>query len=98
MKGKFTYTGVTHAASRYYSVAVGYDNMPGVTITNPVLLGAIARTETGVLRNLQYDVNLTVKGPGWETPFGPDAKDNTALDVKVEVVPFGQVSQDVEIE
>lgn len=85
----------------YYSVAIGYD---GVNFTNVNLTGIDAATiaartaNGGVLRNLQYNINLTVKGPGWDTPFGPDPKDNTNLDVAVEVVPFGQVTQDVEIE
>lgn len=83
---------------RYYSVSVGHDNTSGsISITPPD--GAAARKDNaGVLRNMQYNIALTVKGPGWETPFGPDGTQNTFMDVKVEVVSFRLVSQVVEIE
>lgn len=83
---------------RYYSVSVGHDNTSGsIDITPPD--GALAReNNAGVLRNMQYNIALTVKGPGWETPFGPDGTQNTFMDVKVEVVGFRLVSQVVEIE
>lgn len=43
----------------------------------------------------QYDLTLTVTGPGYQTPGG--GGDPTTLDVQCVVVPFGYVSQDVEI-
>ena len=96
VKGKFNYTGVT-GKSRYYSVAIGYDN---VADWNSVLPTAgVARTPyNGLYRNVQYNISLTVAGPGYETPFGPDQKDNTYLDVKVQVVSFGTVNQSPVIE
>lgn len=48
-----------------------------------------------VLRNLQYNVSLTIKGMGYDQPGGGDPKQY--LDVKVQVVAFGQVDQEVEI-
>ncbi len=96
IQGTMTYGSnpVTTVSRRYYSVAIGKD---GYTPADQTLNG-VARSISRVVRNMQYNVDLTVKGPGWDTPFGPDATDNTALDVKVTVVPFGQVSQNVEIE
>lgn len=49
----------------------------------------------GVIRNLQYNVNMTLNGVGYDTPFGP--KDNNMLFTNVEVVAFGEVSQDVTV-
>lgn len=48
-----------------------------------------------VLRNLQYNISLTVKGLGYDQPGGGDP--SQYLDVKVRVVPFGTVDQNVEI-
>lgn len=48
-----------------------------------------------VLRNLQYNVSLTIKGMGYDQPGGGDPKQY--LDVKVQVVAFGEVDQPVEI-
>ncbi|MFV0581312.1 MAG: fimbrial protein [Parabacteroides gordonii] len=97
VKGKFVYGENAVEANfpeRYYSVSVGRDGMGAVTPP----AGGITRSENGVLRNLQYNIALTIQGPGWETPFGPDGGENTALDVKVEVVDFSYVNQVVEIE
>lgn len=97
VKGKFVYGENAVDANfpeRYYSVSVGRDGMGEVAPP----AGGITRSENGVLRNLQYNIALTIQGPGWETPFGPDGGENTALDVKVEVVDFSYVNQVVEIE
>lgn len=98
VKGKFIYGENAVEANfpeRYYSVSVGHDGIG--TVTPPT--GGVARPDDkGVLRNMQYNIDLTIQGPGWETPFGPDGGENTALDVKVEVVNFSVVNQEVEIE
>lgn len=97
VKGKFVYGENAvddNFPERYYSISVGQEGMG--TVNPPV--GASARRESGVLRNMQYNIALTIQGPGWETPFGPDGSENTALDVKVEVVDFSYVSQEVTIE
>lgn len=94
-------------SDRYYPLAVGY-NAAGVGNTTDFSgvsfasfrQGALA----GVLRNLHYGVNLKITGPGYETPFGPkpDGGDggngDTYLDGQVEVVDFGAVLQEGEIE
>lgn len=57
--------------------------------------GADAGRAYDVLRNLQYNISLTVKGMGYDEPGGGDPEQY--LDVQVRVVPFGQVNQNVEI-
>jgi len=98
VEGVFSYGNqpVTDFPTRYYSVAVGDPNQNLGTLTKPD--GGIERINDGILRNVQYNVSLTVKGPGYETPFGPDQSSNTNLNVKVEVVPFGTVNQTPVIE
>jgi len=105
--GRFGYGATVDAASpdnfplRYYSVAIGHDKV-STTDQSKSLVDqnntTVTRSINGVLRNLQYNVGLTVKGPGYETPFGPDNNADTYLNVKVEVVPFGTVSQTPVIE
>lgn len=94
--GRFIYGDINASSAkvRYYSVAIGKD---GYTPNNLTLQGA-TRMISGVVRNVQYNIDLTVKGPGWATPFGGVASDNTVLDVKVQVVPFGTVTQNPSIE
>lgn len=106
VEGKLEYGEVTgdKAELRYYSVAIGKDGITGINTTTgvyPVPSGFDGNRDgglTGTVRNIQYNVNLKVAGPGYTTPFGPDAKDETKLDVQVEVVNFGAVNQDVTIE
>lgn len=83
---------------RYYSISVGREGIGDGVITTPE--GGIERDvrNNGVFRNLQYNIELGVQGPGWETPFGPDGNENTFMDVKVEVAQFGLVNQHVDIE
>lgn len=81
------------SSTRYYTVSVGHDG-----VENNSQLDGLTRDDVGVLRNLQYNISLTVKGPGYTTPFGPKAEDDTYLDVKVEVVDFGYINQSTEIE
>lgn len=97
VEGTFSYGGGETnevSSTRYYTVSVGHDKVDG---ENGKLDGLI-REDVGVLRNLQYNISLTVKGPGYTTPFGPKADEDTFLDVKVQVVDFGYVNQNTEIE
>lgn len=106
VKGDFSYQtsgeGRTTLTDRYYTIALGKDfsvstvsdnvasellNMRGVKAENGKY--------NGLYRNLQYDLTLTVTGPGYQTPGG--GGDPTTLDVQCMVVPFGYVNQDVEI-
>lgn len=106
VEGKLEYGNVTgdKAELRYYSVAIGKDGITGINTTTGVYsvpAGFDGNRDgglTGTVRNIQYNVNLQVAGPGYTTPFGPDAKDETKLDVQVEVVNFGAVNQNVTIE
>lgn len=104
VEADFYYTpegeGVESVASqgRFYPIPVGYNgsDFSGVGLDfNGLRNGA---TLEGLLRNLEYNVELDVKGPGYTTPFGPKGDEDTFLDVKVEVVAFGQVRQQVDIE
>lgn len=121
VQADFSYTGKDETGTsktiieegRFYPIAVGYS---GTTVKDNLsaykgLRGAGADATidvAGVLRNLEYSVNLTITGPGYETPFGPkpDGGDpehpgeggDTFMDAKVVVVPFGTVTQDDTIE
>lgn len=105
VKGKFKYDGNPNPESRYYTVAVGYDSVVSTDIpadsgmSDATYQDLSGRADLkGVIRNMQYNIELTVSGPGYTTPVGPTPEDDTFLQVKVVVVPFGVVEQDVEIE
>ena len=114
VKGDFSYDGYENGKpirikneGRYYSAAVGITGMgKGYGIPSSVAgLDATLRTSNGedgtylgVIRNLQYNVAMTVKGPGYDTPFGPKNGDDTSLAVNAKVVAFGAVDQDVDFE
>lgn len=107
VKGDFSYqidnAGTRKTESdRYYTIALG-ENFQVTTGESNVasellnLRGVTGKDGkyNGLYRNLQYDLTLTVTGPGYQTPGG--GGDPTTLDVQCVVVPFGQVNQDVEI-
>lgn len=103
VQGKFKYGEVQNPESRYYSVAIGKDGITGINKENgtyaaPQDFDGSRSSLSGTVRNLQYNVDLKVAGPGYTTPFGPKAEDDTYLDVKVEVVDFGHINQSTEIE
>lgn len=81
---------------RYYPVSVGIDGLSGDALQKTIL-NEVTRNKIGVLRNMQYNISLTIKGAGYETPFGPGDAKEAILDIKCEVVPFGEVDQSVEI-
>ena len=71
VEGTFSYgSGESNKVSstRYYTVSVGHDG-----VEHNGQLDGLTRGDVGVLRNLQYNISLTVKGPGYTTPFGPKA-------------------------
>lgn len=104
VKAKLEYGTITGGVAeyRYYSVAIGKDGIAGITsqgiYSKPTGFDGERADLFGTVRNLQYNVDLKIAGPGYTTPFGPKAEDDTFLDVKVDVVAFGQVNQDHEIE
>lgn len=91
---------------RYYTIAIGRTGFKnGFSLPTGFgalrggadgINGATAGQAFDVLRNLQYNISLTVKGIGYKTPGGKG--DSQMLDVQVQVVPFGYVNQDVTIE
>lgn len=114
VKGDFSYDGYENEKAvrktdldRYYSVAVGvtgYDKKGYAIPGNVVGLDASLRTPNfndaykGVIRNLQYRIGMTITGPGYTTPFGPDGGTDTFLAVNVQVVEFGAVDQGASFE
>ena len=109
IKGDFSYDGIKPGETevsrmtekdRYYSFAIGTTSTIDLKNldANLIALRGGAENIKGVLRNLQYETSVTIAGPGYKTPFGPKGGDDTFLDVKVKVVDFGRVIQDVEIE
>lgn len=102
VQGKFKYGEVQNPESRYYSVAIGKDGISGIgedgSYSAPNGFDGSRSSLSGTVRNLQYNVDLKVAGPGYTTPFGPKAENDTYLDVKVEVVGFGFINQSTEIE
>lgn len=106
VKGDFSYkindTDRKTEIDRYYTIALGenFQVSAGESNVASELLALRGVTGNGgkyngLYRNLQYDLTLTVTGPGYQTPGG--GGDPTTLDVQCVVVPFGQVNQDVEI-
>lgn len=95
--------------NRYYTIAIGRTGFDEAAVKGFVIPtdftalrgaaaginGAAATKGLDVLRNLQYNISLSVKGLGYKTPGGEG--DSQVLDVQVQVVPFGTVKQDVEI-
>ena len=106
VKGDFSYkindTDRKTESDRYYTIALGENfqvsagesNVASELLTLRGVTGNDGKYN-GLYRNLQYDLTLTVTGPGYQTPGG--GGDPTTLDVQCVVVPFGYVSQDVEI-
>lgn len=101
VEADFSYTvdgETTTSAGRFYPIAVGHTGSDFGNIGDDFQnLRGNSKLE-GLLRNLKYEVALGVKGPGYTTPFGPKGDEDTFLDVQVEVVDFGFVSQSEEIE
>lgn len=84
------------SSGRFYPIAVGYSG--SLDFSKVDFADLRGDNLEGLLRNLEYNVELDVKGPGYTTPFGPQGDEDTFLDVQVKVVAFGQVNQSTEIE
>lgn len=107
VKGDFTYIGEdgeeATSTDRYYSVALGVTGFtdPYSLPENVAGLSDLDRKGVkafkGLLRNLQYNITMNIKGPGYTTPFGPHDSDDTNLGVEVEVVSLTYTKQDVEV-
>lgn len=77
--------------STYYTVVINGDD----SATTEELYGA-TNVENTVMRNVQYEIEMTVKGPGSPDPVHHLA--NSYLVPKVTIVPFGKVTQHSEID
>lgn len=113
VKGDFSYQGVDEdgndnnvkvtSKDRYYTVALGLTGIDkgGYSISDIDGLSGLTRDGKdkffGALRNLQYSVSMTIKGPGYTTPFGPDNVDDTFMGVQVQVVPLKMLHQKVDV-
>ena len=87
---------MTVEGTRYYPIAIGQTKATFSDAANALLdLRNVKANTQGIYRNLQYNISLTVVGPGYQRPTG--GGDATMMDVQVEVVAYGEVTQDVEI-
>lgn len=118
VQADFSYTGKNNAgenttiteANRFYPLAIGHEGSLNWDASSAGDFAGLRPgvTREGVMRNLQYQVGLTIAGPGYETPFGPkpDGGDpdqpgvggDTFLDATIEIVDFATVIQNGEIE
>ena len=110
LQGDFSYTGLVNNKeerinnpSRYYTLAVGRTGMAnGIDLSQLNDFAGLTRDGVvdnkafDVLRNLQYNITIGINSIGYKTPVGGGG-DDAVLDVKCQVVPFGQVDQSVEI-
>ena len=83
--------------NRFYPVRIGIDGLDekawdAIKSKYPVA----SRTEDelkGVLRNINYEITMTITGPGSRYPHGMD--EQSWLSVYAKIVPFEKLSQDV---
>ena len=52
----------------------------------------------GVRRNIMYNLELTVKGPGSKNPLYPGDDEDTEIGVAVELIDYGMVNQNPSID
>ena len=81
MKGDFSYkisdTGRKTESNRYYTIALGKDfdvatsdgNVASELLTLRGVTAGDNGKYNGLYRNLQYNLTLTVTGPGYQTPI-----------------------------
>lgn len=109
VQADFSYTGKNDAGkevtikeeNRFYPLAIGHEGTLDWAASSTGDFAGLRPdvTREGVMRNLQYVVNLTIAGPGYETPFGPKPADgDTFLDATIKIVDFGTVIQSGEVE
>ena len=79
--------------NRYYTVKLG-DKFSATTQFDPSKFGITDISEIqGLRRNIQYNVYVSIIGPGSDNPLIPGSDNDTSLDVKVELVNYGSVNQ-----
>lgn len=79
--------------SSYYTVLINDDDSKTNITDNGLLTPNRLNT---VMRNVKYDLSLTVAGPGSDTPVLHPY--NSYLTTKVKIVPFGTVKQSTEVD
>lgn len=100
--------------NRYYTAAIGVSGMPNGYVIGGDAAADYKRLATGrstgevddkgnplfkgVLRNVKYDVKLTLKGIGSISPYGGGDDEKGYLDVLVQVVSWGTVTQEIDVE
>lgn len=99
IEGDFSYdnpSGIGRVVEHgYYTVVLGAGTLTASLDTD--LFPGGATKDMGVRRNIQYNVNLTVKAPGSKNPLIPNSK-VAALDTQIELVGYGSVSSDSNFE
>lgn len=76
-------------ASKYYTVVVNKEG----EVTNT---SGVPSHTNEVMRNVRYQISLTISGPGSDTPW--DYTKNSYVVPKVRIVPFGLVEQDSKLD
>ena len=97
IKGSFSYTAngkTVTEPNRYWTIQVGKSFTAATTWTNYADFGlATAGGFTGFRRNIQYNLSLTITGPGSKNPLYPGSDEDTYIMAAVQLVPYGQVNQ-----
>ena len=81
--------------SGYYTVVLGKEGLDTSSLNTAEFPGATANM--GVRRNIQYNVNMTVKAPGSKNPLIPNTK-VASLETLIELVDYGSVTSDTTFE
>lgn len=75
----------------YYTVELGKGTLSLGNLDSDLFPGAA--NDMGVRRNIQYNVNMTVKAPGSKNPLIPNTK-VASLETLIELVDYGTVSSE----
>lgn len=79
--------------NRYYTIKVG-ENLSAGSGLNLLDFGINSVNEiVGIRRNIAYQVELTVKGPGSKNPLFPGEDEKTYMNASVKLVGYGNVEQ-----
>lgn len=93
--GSFSYTNAENQTitedNRYWAVKVGED-VKTTSWTNYADFGLTTPADIkGVRRNIQYNIDVTITGPGSSNPIATG--ENTYIDANVQLVDWGKVDQ-----
>ena len=97
IKGDFTYTAkdgkqVTES-NRYWTIKVGESFTKADSWTNLADFGLTSANFKWFRRNIQYNMSLTITGPGSKNPLYPGSDEVTYIQAAVKLVPYGTVNQ-----